>query len=144
MPIRKANATWKGDLKTGSGNINTESGTLKNTAYNFVSRFETGNETNPEELLGAAHSACFSMALAAALSGAGFKVNSVTTEDKVHIDKIESGFSVTKIEVNTIADVVGIDEATFQKHAADTKVGCPISKALNVKEIVLTAKLKQA
>jgi peroxiredoxin, OsmC subfamily len=142
MPIRKANAVWRGNLKEGSGNINTESGILKNTAYNFVSRFETGNETNPEELLGAAHSACFSMALAGALSGAGFKVNSISTEDRVHIEKLESGFTVTKIEVNTTADVEGIDNDTFQKHANETKVRCPIAKALNVKEIVLTAKLK--
>jgi osmotically inducible protein OsmC len=142
MPVRKANAVWRGNLKEGSGSINTESGTLKNTAYNFVSRFETGNETNPEELLGAAHSACYSMALAGALAGAGFKVNSIFTEDRVHIEKLESGFTVTKIEVNTTADVEGIDNATFQKQANETKAGCPIAKALNVKEIVLTAKLK--
>ena len=142
MPIRKANAVWRGNLKEGSGSINTESGTLKNTAYNFVSRFETGNETNPEELLGAAHSSCYSMALAGALSGAGFKVNSIFTEDKVYIEKLESGFTITKIEVNSTADVEGIDNATFQKHANETKVRCPIAKALNVKEIVLTAKLK--
>ena len=142
MPIRKANAVWRGNLKEGSGNINTETGTLKNTAYNFVSRFETGKETNPEELLGAAHSACFSMALAGALSGAGFKVNSIYTEDKVHIEKLESGFTVTKIEVNTQADVEGVDNTTFQKLATETKAGCPISKALNVKEILLTAVLK--
>ena len=142
MPIRKANAIWRGNLKDGKGNISSESGALKNIAYNFVSRFETGNETNPEELLGAAHSACFSMALANALSGAGFKVNSIYTEDNVHIEKLESGFTVTKIEMNTQADVEGIDDATFQKHAIETKAGCPIAKALNVKEIVLTALLK--
>jgi len=142
MPIRKANAMWKGNLKEGKGSINTESGTLKNTAYNFVSRFETGNETNPEELLGAAHAACYSMALAGALSSAGFKVNSIVTEDKVHIEKLESGFTVTKIEVNTKADVEGIDDATFQKQVNETKAGCPIAKALNVKEIILTAELK--
>jgi osmotically inducible protein OsmC len=142
MPIRKASAVWKGNLKDGSGNINTESGTLKNTAFNFVSRFETGNQTNPEELLGAAHSACFSMALANSLASAGFKVNSVSTEDKVHIEKLESGFTITKIEMNSEADVEGIDNATFQRHANETKAGCPVSKALNVKEIILNAKLK--
>ena len=143
MPIRKANAIWRGNLKEGSGNINTESGVLKNTAYNFVSRFEKGNETNPEELLGAAHSSCYSMALAGALSGAGFKVNSINTEDNVQIEKLESGFTVTKIEMNTEADVEGIDDATFQKHANATKATCPIAKALNVKEIILNAKLKK-
>jgi osmotically inducible protein OsmC len=142
MPIRKASAVWKGNLKDGSGSINTESGTLKNTAYNFVSRFETGNQTNPEELLGAAHSACYSMALAGALATAGFKVNSINTEDKVTIEKLESGFTITKIEMNSEADVEGIDNATFQKHASATKITCPVSKALNVKEIILNAKLK--
>jgi len=142
MPIRKANATWKGNLKEGTGIINSESGILNNTAYNFVSRFESGPQTNPEELLGAAHAACYSMALAAGLSGAGYTVNSIFTEDKVHIEKLEAGFSVTKIELNTLADVPGIDNDTFQKFASETKTGCPISKALNVKEIILTAKLK--
>jgi osmotically inducible protein OsmC len=142
MPIRKANATWKGNLKEGNGFINTESGTLTNTAYNFVSRFENGIQTNPEELLGAAHSACYSMALAGALSGAGFKVNSIYTEDKVYIEKLEAGFTVTKIELSTLADVPGIENEAFQKFASDTKAGCPIARALNVKEIVLTAKLK--
>ena len=75
MPVRKANAEWRGDLRKGSGNISTESGVLKNVAYNFVSRFESGNETNPEELIGAAHAACYSMALSNILSGAGFTVN---------------------------------------------------------------------
>lgn len=142
MPVRKANAEWKGNLKEGNGIISTETGVLKNTAYNFVSRFETGKETNPEELLGAAHSSCYSMALAGALSGAGFKVNSIFTEDKVHIEKLETGFTVTRIEVNCKADVEGVDNATFQKLAAETKSGCPIAKALNVKEIILTAELK--
>jgi lipoyl-dependent peroxiredoxin len=142
MPVRKANAVWRGNLKEGNGNINTESGTLKDTAYNFVSRFESGNQTNPEELLGAAHSSCFSMALANTLSGAGFKVNSIYTEDKVHIEKLETGFTVTKIELYTKGDVEGIDNPTFQKFANETKAGCPIAKALNVKEILLTAELK--
>ncbi len=143
MPIRKANAEWRGDLKGGSGNISTESGALKNVAYNFVSRFEQGNETNPEELVGAAHSACFSMALANVLSGAGFKVNSIKTEDKVHIDKLEAGFTITKIEMFTEADVEGIDDAAFQKHAEDSKKACPVSKALTGTEIILKATLKK-
>jgi osmotically inducible protein OsmC len=142
MPVRTASAEWKGNLTQGTGTINTETGVLKNTAYNFVSRFEQGNETNPEELIGAAHAACFSMALAHALSGAGFKVNSVQTEDKVHINKTDAGFTITKIEVNTTADVEGIDNDTFQKHAESTKTGCPVSKALTGTHLVLTAKLK--
>ena len=142
MPVRKASAEWRGDLKNGSGNISTESGTLNNVVYNFVSRFEQGQETNPEELVGAAHAACYSMALANGLAGAGFKVNSIKTEDKVHIVKLDSGFTITKIEIETIADVDEIDEATFSKHAEDTKKGCPVSKALTGTEMVLTAKLK--
>ncbi|HMU42780.1 MAG TPA: OsmC family protein [Ignavibacteriaceae bacterium] len=142
MPIRKANAEWKGDLKTGKGAINTESGLLENTAYNFVSRFETGAETNPEELIGAAHSACFSMALANAISGAGFKVNSIKTEAKVYIEKLESGFTITKVELDTVGDVEGIDSATFLSHAEKTKTGCPVSKALTGPTLVLNARLK--
>ena len=136
MPVRKASAEWRGDLKSGSGNISTESGVLKNTVYNFVSRFESGNETNPEELVGAAHAACYTMALANGLSGAGFKVNLIQTEDKVHIEKLESGFTITKIEINTVADVDGVDDAAFQKAAEDTKKGCPVSKALTGTEII--------
>ena len=143
MPVRKANAEWRGDLKNGSGNISTETGVLNNTAYNFVSRFEQGNETNPEELIGAAHAACYSMALANGLAGAGFTVNSIKTEDKVHIDKLDSGFTITKIEISTEADVEGVDDETFQKHAEDTKKACPVSKALTGTEMVLTATLKK-
>ncbi|MFO7445294.1 MAG: OsmC family protein [Ignavibacteriaceae bacterium] len=142
MPVRTASAEWKGNLTQGTGTISTETGVLKNTAFNFVSRFEQGNETNPEELIGAAHAACFSMALAHALSNAGFKVNSIQTDDKVHIEKLESGFTITKIEINSVGDVEGIDNDTFQKHAQATKSGCPVSKALTGTQMVLTAKLK--
>ena len=142
MSVRTANAEWKGNLREGSGTINTESGVLKNVPYNFVSRFEEGSETNPEELVGAAHAACYSMALANALSGAGFKVNSIQTEDKVHIVKLETGFTITKIEIHTVGDVEGIDNETFQKLAEGTKTGCPVSKALTGTEMVLNAKLK--
>jgi lipoyl-dependent peroxiredoxin len=143
MPVRKANAEWRGDLKGGSGNISSESGVLTNVAYNFVSRFEQGKETNPEELIGAAHSACYSMALANGLSGAGFKVNSIKTEDTVHIEKLDSGFTITKIEINVNADVEKVDDAVFQKIAEDTKKGCPVSKALTGTELVLKAVLKK-
>ena len=142
MPVRKGNAEWKGNLKEGKGTLSSESGALKNIAYNSKSRFEQGNETNPEELLGAAHAACYSMALANNLSNAGFKVNSIKTEDKVHIEKLDTGFTITKIEINTEGSVEGVDEATFKKHAEDTKSGCPVSKALKSVEMVLSAKLK--
>ncbi len=142
MPIRKASAEWHGDLKSGNGNISTETGVLKNTPYNFASRFENGSQTNPEEILGAAHAACYSMALANGLASAGFKVNSVNTEDKVHIEKLDSGFTITKIEINTEASVDGIDNSAFQKFAEETKKGCPVSKALASVEMTLSAKLK--
>lgn len=141
MPIRKANAEWNGDLTGGKGIISTETGTLKDTSYNFVSRFEQGNNTNPEELIAAAHSACFSMALSGALSKGGFKVNSVKTEDKVHIEKKEEGFTITKIEVDTVGNVEGIDEEKFKEFAENAKKGCPVSRALTGVEFVLNAKL---
>ncbi len=142
MPVRKGSAQWSGNLAQGKGVLNTETGVLKNTAYNAKSRFETGNETNPEEILGAAHAGCFSMALANSLAKAGFKVNSINTEDFVHIEKLEDGFTITRIDINTVADIEGIDNDTFQKHAADTKKGCPVSKALKSVEMILDAKLK--
>ena len=141
MPVRKANAEWRGDLIKGSGNISSESGVLKNVNYNFISRFEQGKETNPEELLGAAHSACYSMALSNALSKAGFKVNFVRTEDKVHIEKLEAGFTIKKIEINTEGNIEGIDETAFKTQAEDAKKNCPVSRALTGVEFVLNAKL---
>lgn len=143
MPVRKAHAEWKGNLKEGNGTISSESGVLKNIAYNFVSRFEQGNETNPEELLGAAHSACFSMALAGSLAKAGFTVNSVKTDAKVYIEKLEAGFTITKIELDTVGDVANIDEKTFLEHAEKTKTGCIVSKALTGPMLILNAKLKK-
>jgi len=142
MPVRKASAQWSGNLMEGKGVLNTETGVLKNTAYNAKSRFETGNQTNPEEILGAAHAGCFSMALANSLAKAGFKVNSIETEDFVHLEKTDDGFTITRIDINTVAEIEGIDDSTFQKHAADTKKGCPVSRALKSVEMILDAKLK--
>lgn len=141
MPVRKGHGEWKGNLQKGTGTLGTESGALKGVAYSFSSRFESGKGTNPEELLGAAHAACYSMALSGALSGAGYTVKSVRTEDSVHIDKDGDGFTITRIDISTEASVDGIDEATFQKLAEDTKKGCPVSKALAGPKLVLTAKL---
>src|SRR5271163_3999343 len=112
--IRHAEAQWNGSLKDGSGHIKTETGAL-DSAYSFRSRFEGGGETNPEELLGASHAACFSMALSAALTGAGNPPKSISTKAAVHLDKLDSGFAITKIELETTAEVPGIDAATFQK-----------------------------
>jgi lipoyl-dependent peroxiredoxin len=141
MLVRKGNAEWKGDLKNGSGTLSSESGVLNNMQYNFRSRFEQGSETNPEELLGAAHAACFSMALANNIATAGFKVNNVKTEDKVYLEKQEQGFTITKIEVNCEVEAEGIDEEKFNEFAEKTKVGCPVSRALASVDIVLNAKL---
>jgi lipoyl-dependent peroxiredoxin len=143
MPTRTANATWNGDLKTGKGIVSAESGLFKDAAYNFAQRFENAKGTNPEELLGAAHAACYSMALSAGLSGAGFKVKSVKTTDKVHIDKVGDGFTITKIEVSCDAEVEGVDEKKFQEIAENTKKGCPVSRALTGVEFILKATLKK-
>jgi osmotically inducible protein OsmC len=142
MPIRKAGAQWMGDLKNGKGLLNTETRLLDNTGYDFGSRFETGSNTNPEELIGAAHAGCYSMALANSLAKEGFKVNSINTEAKVHLEKLEDGFTITKIELDSVGDVEGIDAATFAKHAEQTKTGCPVSKALTGPMIILNARLK--
>ena len=142
MPIRRANAEWKGDLKNGKGVISTETKVLNNTAYDFSSRFETGTTTNPEELIGAAHSGCFSMALANSLAKDGFKVNSIKTEAKVHLEKQEAGFTIIKVELDTLGDVEGIDNDKFVKYAEQAKAGCPVSRALTGPMVVLSAKLK--
>lgn len=141
MAVRKGSAEWSGDLKSGKGSLSSETKVLDNISYDAVSRFETGNTTNPEELLGAAHAACYSMALANALSKEGFKVNSIKTADDVHLNKTEAGFTITKIVIHTEGSIEGIDEATFKKHAEATKSGCPVSRALKAVEMELHANL---
>jgi osmotically inducible protein OsmC len=142
--VRTANAVWNGNLKEGKGIVNVESGLFKDASYNFSKRFENEKGTNPEELIAAAHAACFSMALSAALSGAGHSVKSIKTTDKAHLEKSGDGFAITKIEVNCEAEVEGIDNKKFQEFAENTKKGCPVSKALTGVEFVLKATLKQA
>lgn len=139
MPTRTANAAWNGNLKEGSGTVKTESGAVEG-GYSFPSRFESGKGTNPEELLGASHAACFSMALSNMLAEAGHTPESVTTTAKVHLD-MKGGPNINKIELQTEAKVPGLDEAAFQEHANKAKEGCPISKALKAVEITLDAKL---
>src|SRR4030088_1167931 len=121
---RKASAVWKGGLKDGKGSISAPGGVLKDTPYSFTSRFENGTGTNPEELIAAAHSACFSMALSAGLGKAGFRPQRVHTTAKVSIDKVGEGFKITKITLVSEAQVPGIDNATFQDIAGKTKAGC--------------------
>ncbi len=140
MPTRTASATWNSGLKDGNGTVKGESGAV-NASYSFGTRFGDTPGTNPEELVGAAHSACYSMALAAGLEGAGSKATRVTTTARVTVEKVETGFKVTKIQLNCEAQVPGIDEAKFQEIALKTKTGCPISQALSATPIELTAKL---
>ena len=140
MPVRKAEAEWKGTLKEGKGEIKTESGVLQ-AQYSFGTRFENGKGTNPEELIGAAHAGCFSMALAAALEKAGKPAKRVHTTAAVRLEKVGDGFGITKIDLETEAEVPGIDEATFQQTAKGAKEGCPVSKALAGVQISLNAKL---
>ncbi len=142
MAIRQAHAEWKGNLKEGSGEMALGSGSYKGP-YSFVSRFEDGPGTNPEELIGAAHAGCFSMALSAGLGKAGITPNSIRTTAKVHLGNTEAGPTITKIELDVEGDVPGIDQATFQQHAETAKKGCPLSRALaSVPEITLNATLK--
>ncbi len=140
MPVRKADAVWEGDIRGGNGKVSLGSGAFEGR-YSFGSRFEEGAGTNPEELIGAAHAGCFSMALSGGLGRGGHTPKRIATTAKVHIEKVGEGFSITRIELDTQAEVPGIDEATFQELANKAKEGCPVSKALAGTEITLNAKL---
>jgi osmotically inducible protein OsmC len=140
MPTRTAEAEWKGALKDGAGKIKLGSGAFEGQ-YSFKTRFEDGAGTNPEELLGAAHAGCFSMALSAQLSGAGFVPTRIHTTAKVYLEKVEGGFGITRIDLETEAEVPGIDQAKFSEFADGAKKGCPVSKALAGVDIHLNAKL---
>jgi osmotically inducible protein OsmC len=141
MPTRTASARWQGTLTEGSGVLRTGKGGYEGN-YSFKSRFEEGEGTNPEELIGAAHAACFSMALSKALSDAGHPPTSVDTAASVLMEKTDAGMTVTRIDLVTTGDVPGIDEAEFAKLADATKTGCPISRLLAPGvEITLSASL---
>ncbi|GAB1643945.1 OsmC family protein [Krasilnikovia sp. MM14-A1259] len=141
MPIRTASARWSGNLTEGTGTIKTGKGGLSGN-YSFASRFEEGAGTNPEELIGAAHAGCFSMAFSKGLADAGFTPTSVETTAKVHLDKTDAGMTVTRIDLETVGDVPGIDDGTFQKIALGAKENCPISRLLSPgAEISLNATL---
>jgi osmotically inducible protein OsmC len=140
MPTRSASATWNGDLKTGNGNFKGSSGALQGT-YSFGTRFESVPGTNPEELIGAAHASCYSMALAFSLSNAGMKPQSVSTTAAVTLDMVGEGPKITRIKLTCQASVPGADPAKFQEIATATKTGCPISAALSAVPIELEAKL---
>lgn len=143
MPVRTSQATWRGNLKDGYGSMRVGSGAYEGP-YSFKSRFAEGDGTNPEELIAAAHAGCFSMALAADLAQAGFVPRQVHTEAKVHLDSRDGGFAITRIDLDTQAEVAGIDGAAFKQLAETTKTHCPVSRALAAVDITLTAKLKRA
>ncbi|HEU4988501.1 MAG: OsmC family peroxiredoxin [Gemmatimonadota bacterium] len=140
---RKAEARWNGGLKGGNGNLKVGSGAFSGP-YSFASRFESGGGTNPEELLGAAHAGCYSMALSAALERAGHPATSVTTTATVHLTKGDAGFSISGIDLVTRGVVPGVSEAEFKKFAEDTKTGCIVSRALSAVPMTLDAKLETA
>lgn len=138
---RKASAVWNGSLKEGNGRISTESGALKDAQYSFGTRFENGVGSNPEELIAAAHSGCFSMAFSAQLTNAGHVPESVNTTATVTLEKTDAGFTVTRVHLDVTARVPGIDQAAFDTAANNAKTGCPISRLLNT-EITMDAKLE--
>ncbi|MEX0679761.1 MAG: OsmC family protein [Balneolales bacterium] len=142
MPKRTSNAEWKGNLQHGTGTVSLGSGAFEG-AYSFSSRFEEGTGTNPEELIGAAHAGCFSMALSGDLGKSGFQPQSVKTEAIVHLTKDDAGFTITQIDLVCDAQVPDIDESQFTEIANGAKKNCPVSRLLTGTSINLTARLKK-
>lgn len=140
MPVRTSEAEWTGNLTAGKGSIKLGSGAFEGK-YDWGSRSGDAPGTNPEELIGAAHAGCFTMALSAQLGNAGFTPTRLHTTAKVHLIKNETGFVIPKIELETEGEVPGIDAATFDEHAHTAKTNCPVSKALAGTEITLNVKL---
>jgi osmotically inducible protein OsmC len=141
MPVRKADAQWEGTLQKGNGTMRLGGGAYEGP-YSFSSRFEEGTGTNPEELIAAAHSGCYSMALSGALGRAGHDPTRVSTTASVHLERQEAGFRIVRIDLDTEAEVPGIEEAAFLEIAEATKSACPVSVALSAVEITLSARLK--
>ena len=137
---RSANAVWSGGLKDGKGTVSTESGVLSGVPYNFRMRFENEKGTNPEELVAAAHAACFSMALSMILGDAGMTAENIATKATVSLDQRDGGFAVTSSHLQTTVKIPNADNAAFQKAVEAAKSGCPISKLLNA-TITMDAKL---
>jgi lipoyl-dependent peroxiredoxin len=133
-------AVWQGGLKDGKGAISTKSGALKDYPYGFASRFEGKPGTNPEELIGAAHAGCFTMALSLILGDAGFKADEMKTQADVTLEKQADGFAITKVHLTLKAKIPGCDKAKFEELAGKAKAGCPVSKLLKA-EITLDASL---
>ena len=140
MIKRTSKAVWQGDLKAGKGEVALGSGAFEGQ-YSFTSRFEEGKGTNPEELIAAAHAGCFSMALSADLSKAGYTVDEVKTKAVISMDKVDGGFKIISSKLMTQAKVPGISEADFLKFAEDAKQNCPVSQALGAIKLELDATL---
>jgi osmotically inducible protein OsmC len=140
MAIRKAQAEWKGNLREGQGTMRLDNGAYEGK-YSYSSRFEDGTGTNPEEMIGAAEAGCFSMALSADLSKAGFKPNRIQTQAEVTLEQVNNQPTISQIHLMTEANVPGIDNNQFQQIAEGAKKGCPVSRALTGVNITLTAKL---
>lgn len=141
MIKKKASAVWKGNLKEGIGTLSTETGVLKDAPYGFKARFEGGRGTNPEELIGAAHAGCFSMALSAILGEAGFTAERIETQAEITLEKQGDGVAITASHLNLVAKIPGIDAAKFNEIANKAKAGCAVSKLLNAK-ITMDARLE--
>jgi len=139
--IKKAWAVWQGGIKDGGGTISTETGVLKDAPYGFNARFENGKGTNPEELIGAAHAGCFSMALSLMLGEAGMTADRIETHADVTLDKSGDGFEITASHLTVSAKIPGADDATFLEIASKAKAGCPVSKLLKAR-ITMNAKLE--
>ena len=137
---KKGQAHWEGDIKSGKGTVSTESGVLNQSPYGFNTRFEGEKGTNPEELIGAAHAACFSMALSLMIGEAGFTADSIDTTADVSLDKADGGFAITKIALTSKVTVPGIDPQKFDGIIQKAKAGCPVSQVLKA-EITLDYKL---
>jgi osmotically inducible protein OsmC len=137
---RKANAEWKGGLKDGNGTVSSGSGVLKDTPYEFRSRFEQGPHTNPEELIAAAHAACFSMALSAILGEGGLTPESIRTDATLHFEKMDEGWTLARIHLDVVGRVPGATEQSFGEAAEKARVGCPVSRVLKA-EIKMSARL---
>lgn len=138
---RKASAVWRGSLKEGKGTISTESGVLSQTQYSFSTRFENGAGTNPEELIAAAHTGCFSMALSAELGKTGITPDSIQTTATLSMERLDAGWTVTQIHLDVAAKIAGADQAKFTTAANAAKAGCPISRLLNT-TITMDARLE--
>ena len=140
---RTATAVWNGTLKDGKGSISTPSGTLNNAPYSFLTRFENAQGTNPEELIGAAHAGCFAMALSAQLSTMNFTPESIKVSATVSLEKLEAGWTISKIHLDLAARVPGISQSAFESAAASAKANCPVSRLFRA-DISLTSVLEQA